>query len=1086
MVGFSGSYSHSAGDHFVFKGGVTWPSSVLMVTVGNSGGSGNPDYYGVSPTYYTGSSWSQPTFDGGANSSVVGFWLVNYNNITIDNFKFSNWGQQCVINAYSSTGLTIENCMFTNWVVSGSDAFFGVNGYALASFQGTISNCVFDGAPNNTPSSASGGAVYHWTGNIVNCIARHMSNGFIPNSGIVSGCQVGPIYLTISPSTVHENGIESEGSGTCYWFNNIVHDTIGMCLNADNGQTAYIYNNLIYNNSPIAIQCQGSGGTLYVYNNTVICPNGFVRSVNAGGGNIVCKNNHVIDGGIDTSTFNSVTTANNLTQTSAQASSAGYTSGNNWQPMSIGAPTVGTGANLASLGLFTNDLLGNSRPSSGAWDIGAYQYSGGPGTNPVVSISPTSLNFGAVVTNTATNLTLTVKNTGAGTLAGTATAAPPFQVVSGGTYSLSASQGQTVTIGYNPTTVGTNAQAVTFSGGGGATVTVTGSGVSGPMIAVTPTSLNFGAVVTNTASNLTLTVQNVGAGTLTGAATVAPPFQVVSGGTYSLSANQSQTVTISYNPTATGTNTQTVTFSGGGGATVSVTGTGTSSASVDPPSGASWYVDSAATGANNGTSWANAWTSFSKVVWGAGGVSAGGTLYISGGSVSQTYTASGDSMLTVGASGTSASNIVIAVGQDAGHNGKVIFNANGQTRAVNFNGQNYVTLDGRYNGAINLFMTNCSQLTFVGNNSFAVDVSNCNSPRVLGVDISTPAVGIQGIYGSGGEFAYNNLHDIREESGIRLVLRNQGTSSYDLTTVHNNTIQVNKLNASAGTGADGISGCNGMTVYSNVIYGAVGAMLANPNHQDLIQIQAHYVKIYANDFYNGADSLLDQDNGTAGFSYGGDLYIYNNTFRVTDGSGGMFFVRVYNSSGTISSVKNFFFDNNTVIDSAQRSAYGPALGFYNAVSTGSGTFVNSFIRNNIFYNCGSSANGYPVCYLAFVPTTGAGTFSTNGMVTGNNLVNAGSHGSTTLGFANPSGQSGAPTFVSYSAGSVANNLQLASTDTNAMDKGETLVYFSVDKNYVTRPQGTSWDIGAYEFAAGGSSRPVPPLPPQNVRVLAAQ
>jgi hypothetical protein len=76
--------------------------------------------------------------------------------------------------------------------------------------------------------------------------------------------------------------------------------------------------------------------------------------------------------------------------------------------------------------------------------------------------------------------------------------------------------------------------------------------------------------------------------------------------------------------------------------------------------------------------------------------------------------------------------------------------------------------------------------------------------------------------------------------------------------------------------------------------------------------------------------------------------------------------------------------------------------------------------------------------------------------------------------------------VSYSAGSVANNLQLASTDTNAMDKGETLVYFSVDKNYVTRPQGTSWDIGAYEFAAGGSSRPVPPLPPQNVRVLAAQ
>src|SRR5674536_23253 len=33
MVGFTGRYSHSAGDIFVFKGGVTWPAAVLPSTI---------------------------------------------------------------------------------------------------------------------------------------------------------------------------------------------------------------------------------------------------------------------------------------------------------------------------------------------------------------------------------------------------------------------------------------------------------------------------------------------------------------------------------------------------------------------------------------------------------------------------------------------------------------------------------------------------------------------------------------------------------------------------------------------------------------------------------------------------------------------------------------------------------------------------------------------------------------------------------------------------------------------------------------------------------------------------------------------
>ena len=110
-----------------------------------------------------------------------------------------------------------------------------------------------------------------------------------------------------------------------------------------------------------------------------------------------------------------------------------------------------------------------------------------------------------------------------------------------------------------------------------------GSSTTNAAIAVTPGSLNFGAVVTNTSSsNLAFTVKNAGGGTLAGTAGVAAPFSIVSGGTYSLGANQSQLVALRYTPTSAGTNSQTVTFTGGGGTTAVVTGVATAVANLPP------------------------------------------------------------------------------------------------------------------------------------------------------------------------------------------------------------------------------------------------------------------------------------------------------------------------------------------------------------------------------------------------------------------------------------------------------------------------------------------------------------------------
>jgi hypothetical protein len=44
--------------------------------------------------------------------------------------------------------------------------------------------------------------------------------------------------------------------------------------------------------------------------------------------------------------------------------------------------------------------------------------------------------------------------------------------------------------------------------------------------------------------------------------------------------------------------------------------------------------------------------------------------------------------------------------------------------------------------------------------------------------------------------------------------------------------------------------------------------------------------------------------------------------------------------------------------------------------------------------------------------------------------------------------------------------------------------FSIKKDYAgtLRPQGTRWDIGAYEYPSGGAPEPRVPNPPSNLRI----
>lgn len=97
----------------------------------------------------------------------------------------------------------------------------------------------------------------------------------------------------------------------------------------------------------------------------------------------------------------------------------------------------------------------------------------------------------------------------------------------------------------------------------------------GPIIAVTPESINFGNVTVGESLQRSFTVTNIGAGLLDGTATVTGAgFTLISGSPYSLGAGESATVTIEFAPPSAGVFNGSVSFTGGGGTTRSVTGTG--------------------------------------------------------------------------------------------------------------------------------------------------------------------------------------------------------------------------------------------------------------------------------------------------------------------------------------------------------------------------------------------------------------------------------------------------------------------------------------------------------------------------------
>ncbi|MGZ6472948.1 MAG: hypothetical protein ACXWRZ_17400 [Bdellovibrio sp.] len=405
MNGFSGSYSHQAGDRFIFKGGVSWLSSVFPLAISSGGDSSASDYYGVDKSWYVGANWTRPIFDGGGTvNNFRNFVIISSSYVTLDNFDMKNYYWNASTGGYGTAYIIHGNYSYihiTNNYLHGwshsADAADDLD-LLLGNYPPDTGN-IFDSniIDGEIAGADSGMAIHNGAGIISNNIIRNMPNGILPCSERteIVGNTLGPFNLSFDNR--HENAIEPLGGQTTLIYNNVIHGARGVTVFVGQPSVkSYIFNNVIYDDSPInpiPILVDGRGSQTFqafIFNNTLQHGGANISYVGLNF-TIDARNNFLIDGGID----GAATQISNLILTPTDATAAGYTVMNLFSPINSAAPTVGAGSDLSAFctadqagPALCKDIHGHARPQGSKWDIGAYQFQN---SNAVSLIPPANL-----------------------------------------------------------------------------------------------------------------------------------------------------------------------------------------------------------------------------------------------------------------------------------------------------------------------------------------------------------------------------------------------------------------------------------------------------------------------------------------------------------------------------------------------------------------------------------------------------------------------------------------------------------------------------------------------------------------------
>lgn len=398
------TYSHTAGDIFIFKQGDTWPNACFDMVIA-AGGVGSPtfqyDTYTFDPLWGTaggttgnaGQNVGVYKFDASA-SAINGTDTLNefihipalsyivFNGMELTRQVWTTTGLVSGIDVTTSTNITISNIYAHGWTHSGAsldtlNVIEGNNGPPFNSSV-TVFGSVFDGANSGGAGVANSGTPIWNIPDAHDNIAKNMANGILLNAnGLAYNNTVGPVNasfdgtvrtLCLSPITMIDGGYS-----LVYLYNNIVHDCAGVPVltqgaAANSGREFdYLWNNVVFVGSvgspqvPVqfdSISTQNVSSSVYAWNNTIVGGTSVtcMATINRSNGNfqiLQLINNHCISNqGIVTLNITATTYTNttNLLMSTATATAQGYTSSETYaySPAASGNGTVGAGTNLES------------------------------------------------------------------------------------------------------------------------------------------------------------------------------------------------------------------------------------------------------------------------------------------------------------------------------------------------------------------------------------------------------------------------------------------------------------------------------------------------------------------------------------------------------------------------------------------------------------------------------------------------------------------------------------------------------------------------------------------------------------------
>jgi len=424
------SYVPTPGDIFILKGGDTWTNASFPCAWKWSGTKTSPITIRTDQTWYKGSSWSRPIWDGGGiqiSGPKKTFFHVNFlpvqyvtlSSIEMKGFYWAakpSYGTCAIILGAGGQNLILDNLYIHGWshdsyASGGADECPAILGDTNSPYMSgsVLQNSVIDGS-DSTGGGDSGGT-YAWP-SFVNNVMRNVPNFILPlGNATISGNLLYNCTDSFDPYN-HGNFIETlggpSGGFTVYIGNNVIHDGSKRCESAflgNPGETDYVWNNVWYNlneNGPELTQNVSPGVAVYFWNNTIVPPAGqyCLRDGHSGSYSVIeFINNHCITTASQvlspTLSAATLTVNNNVLQSPASSSTAGYSSS---QPVAYSPSSVPVGTGIAlstkcagplatlcsdtSYGQQFNSAVyavtgpgrvSISRTTDGTWGVGAYK-----------------------------------------------------------------------------------------------------------------------------------------------------------------------------------------------------------------------------------------------------------------------------------------------------------------------------------------------------------------------------------------------------------------------------------------------------------------------------------------------------------------------------------------------------------------------------------------------------------------------------------------------------------------------------------------------------------------------------------------